>query len=560
MKSVASKNWNGLLYTQSDGSTTSYPPAVTPTGVAFPRTAIIAMSGSGSNFDQSYPPTPYSSQVVSIGTNGYFASGTYPGNPVRWMGQFDVALIGGNWEGWDGNGTYDRALLVDAIKQITNVSGYNPATVWQYHILEPANSSLSTLPYPTWYHQVANESWYVYSGANQSGSPISAGSGKYEVNWAAAWPNAQAGTSADQCFTPKRSTATYDGSAEDPPQYAAAYFTEMTALRHSSVTTVVSGTIGASAYTDSRFYPNLYSGPSDNQMKAPNIDGFFLDNNLAEPYYAGYYDLQNNYAADINGSAAGPWLIRGSAHYFLRYQQIMAKAYPGRTYLNVCNFASWPQTYGHSLTSFNAMTNGVTNLVHGGVLEQQIQPGNPGSSMQGLFGAVTMIKAAQAITNFCLNPKQVIFNGSNSSATDYQGARYIICAALIVGCHGSVSNNSSYRVDDYVWYDEYGGNPGTNVGKGWLGSPLSLPTAAGVNGVWIALYQNGVVLWNPWNNGSQTITLSQINSYLGKTLSLNFIKGVQDPTLNSGNAMTSVTLADDGAGGFRGDGVVLAIV
>jgi len=165
--------------------------------------------------------------------------------------------------------------------------------------------------------------------------------------------------------------------------------------------------------------------------------------------------------------------------------------------------------------------------------------------MQGQFGATATLGSYQAIMDFCAAPKQVVFNGESASATDFQSARYILAAALMDDGYCFVSNDNSYRVDDSIWYDEYGGNPNTGIPKGWLGFRVgSPPTAAAVNGLWIAQFDNGVAVCNPMGNGSQTITASQINTYLGGSYSFSYISGVQDTTTNPGGPFSQATLAD----------------
>jgi len=120
--------------------------------------------------------------------------------------------------------------------------------------------------------------------------------------------------------------------------------------------------------------------------------------------------------------------------------------------------------------------------------------------MQGQFGATATLGSYQAIMDFCAAPKQVVFNGESASATDFQSARYILAAALMDDGYCFVSNDNSYRVDDSIC--------------------------------------------NPMGNGSQTITASQINTYLGGSYSFSYISGVQDTTTNPGGPFSQATLAD----------------
>ena len=63
------------------------------------------------------------------------------------------------------------------------------------------------------------------------------------------------------------------------------------------------------------------------------------------------------------------------------------------------------------------------------------------------------------------------------------------------------------------------------------------------NGVWKREFQGGVVLWNPKGSGTRTVTVSGLVSPSGHT-GLKHILGTQNPSLNNGYAVTSVTLKD----------------
>lgn len=506
---------------------------VAPAGHPFPRTAIIAIGG-----DQQYNPVPYSSQVAPIEPNGYFSSATYGGNPIPWMGRHDVVLVNGDWEGWDNNNTYDRFTLVDCIKQTLNVSAYSPSIVWQYSIMEVPDTTVANNPYPTWNQACATNHWYLYTGANQTGATVPVSGTTVEGNWAAAWPLAQAGTAADQCFTPARTTAHYDGSPEDPPQFFAAYAPELAVVRHSAVTGQVGGYIPASAYSDPRF-------AFDDSAKAPNVDAIMLDNCFAFPRYAGYYDLQTSYAAYLSNSPAGAWMLRGSQHFFARYQQIMQRAYPGRTYYNIGNLASWDYSFVGG--NFANATSGLVNTLHGGIME-----GAMGAtwSIEG-YGWLAVLQSYNAEMDFCLAPKHLMFVAYPATTTSYQQMRYYLTTGLMDDGYVCLAVANSYIASNYIWWDEYGGNPGTNIPKGWLGYPLGArPAAPAINGVWLREFTNGVVACNPKGNGPQTLTATQIAATLGHSVTLSFFKGVQNPSFNTGAAFASVNLAD-------GDGVLL---
>lgn len=551
-KAVNKKDWNGGLYVQSDGSTTSYQPQQQATGIPFPRTAAITISGDA-NGNQHYLPSPYSSQVSGkvISSTGFFQESSY-GNPIPWMGRYDICIIGGQWEGWDDANAYDRGVLTDCVRQITNVSGFNPTKVWQYHIFEERETNNGNAPYNSMYPTVDSQKWLLYGAANQSGSPVNDSfGGGYSTNWAVAWPGNVNGVSADNMISPGRTIATYNGSAEDLTQYAAAYFIELTLARHSNFSTIVDGTISASSYTDSRWYPTLVLGNNNDSMKAPNVDAIFLDNLFCVPQTGGYYDLANNYAAYDYTSATMPWLIRGAQHFQARVQEILAKCYPSRSYHRVGNIAQFPWAYQANPSQFSTRAGGLSGYLDGGVLESVV---GPGSSFDRTYGTAATIQSYQTTMDFCSTDKLVVVHGEISSMTDYQTARYALAISLMDAgfCCTCISG---YKANGQLWLDEFGGNPGTNIGKGWLNQPTGArPTSSAISGCWVRDFNHGTVILNPMGNGSKTITASQLNSYLGTNYSFKFFHGVQNPSLNSGASMSSVTL---NATSTVGDAVLL---
>lgn len=528
-------------------------------GIPFPRVAVIGIGG-----DQSYGwdnNGTYLGQVGSnaISSNGYFSGASYV-NPIQWLGRFDLAIIGGVWEGWTSSGGRDRADLVEAIKQVCYPIGAS-AKVFSYNIMEETASPPAPLGSsqnqngtadPTSYlsNEIANQQWYLYSDTQGDPAQGSDGTAYAETNWAVAWPNAVGGTSADTSFAPKRVTAP-DGTSEGPTDWAADYFVSLSLTRSTGYTGSASGTISPASFIDSR-----WSWPYETD--APNQDGLFIDNLFAAPYVGGYYDLQN-YCAGNSTAFNTPvcaWLMRGTQHFFARFQTEVQKAYPGRTYYNFGNLASWQYAYVSGY--WGTVSNGIQNTMHGGLLEGSI---GASWSIEQNSGWYADINSLQGIVDFCLDPKLVVHatRGSGTKSTNYQLMRYGLTTALMGQAYHTCDQDSGYDYSTAIWYDEYGGNPGTNVPKGYLGNPKgSRPTAAAIGPVWVADFDNGVALCFPRTDLSNnpypspvTVTADQINSYLGTNYSFSFIKGVQNPALNSGQAMTSVTLQPGG------DGVIL---
>jgi hypothetical protein len=117
------------------------------------------------------------------------------------------------------------------------------------------------------------------------------------------------------------------------------------------------------------------------------------------------------------------------------------------------------------------------------------------------------------------------------NASHYQGMRYGLCTALQRGYYYDAEAGTPAT----LWYfDEYNG--GTVDEVGYLGPPVDPPQSISwQNGVWRRRYTNGAAYVNPKGNGTQTVALG-VTQY--------HISGSQQPTINTGNSATSVTLQD----------------
>lgn len=535
-KNIAARNWAGSLHRWWDNTTRCNQDP----GPPFPRTAIVAIGG-----DQGYgSATAYLSQVTGnqVASNGFFPSSAFV-NPVQWIGRYDLAILGGSWDGWTTSIGRDRADLVDALQQIV-YPHFRPPYVFVYNIFERAQTTLTNNPNPEYNAQVSTQSWYLRNAAGSGGSPVASwdDASAAEVNYTVAWPTQVGSTPLDQSFA--ATVLAPDGTHQGPAEWSADYFANRGMLRAGSYTGTVCGTIAGSSLVDSRW-------SFTDRMKCPNAAGFFMDNCFAAPRVAGFYDLATNATASDYLSAACGYMLRGIQHYMLRMQSQLAKGYPGRTYLNYANIGSW----GFSIQNggWSAISSAIAGTMHGGVLEHYI---GLVSSLEASAGWLATKNAYSAIMDFCLAPKLPTFTVSLSvptagSAAWYQLARYGLTTCLMDDGYFACDSVSGYDYSTQApWLDEFGGNPGTNIAKGWMGNRVgSRPSAAAVNGVWIAEFDHAVALCNPKGNGIQTITAAQINA-AGIAGAFHFFSGTQNATLNSGAAFASVTLQDS-------DGVLL---
>jgi Hypothetical glycosyl hydrolase family 15 len=131
------------------------------------------------------------------------------------------------------------------------------------------------------------------------------------------------------------------------------------------------------------------------------------------------------------------------------------------------------------------------------------------------------------------NTKQAKIVGFNvwGAVDDYRLLRYAYASCLLDDGYFSFTDKSR-GYSSVPWFDEYNHK---------LGKALSVPpTAAWSQGVWRRDFQNGVVLVNPT---SETRTVN-VESGLRR------LAGTQDPAVNSGSAVSQVSIRPK-------DGIVL---
>ena len=246
----------------------------------------------------------------------------------------------------------------------------------------------------------------------------------------------------------------------------------------------------------------------------PSIDGFFMDNVFTVPRVAGDWYRDNQLLPDTASSAAVA-LQAGYERWFSLVRQLM----PGK--YQIGNIATW-------YMGTSSLPAGYQKMVDGGVMEAMIGKSYSVETYAGWQAMMTQYYDTMGSLNA---PQLGIFN-QWGDPTDYQSMRYGLASCLMNdGYYSFTSNSAGYT--GVVWFDEFNGNLGQAV------SPP--PTAAWQNGVWRRDFTNGIALVNPKGNGPQTVQL-------GGTFVK--IKGSQDPSVNSGQTVTSVSLQDR-------DGIIL---
>ena len=257
-----------------------------------------------------------------------------------------------------------------------------------------------------------------------------------------------------------------------------------------------------------QWYVNNYYKPN------PAIDGFFMDNVFAQPKVAGDW-TRDGVLLQPTASKAAAALEAGYERWFQLTRQLM----PGK--YQIANLGSW----GRGNTS---IPGGYQDMVDGGVLEAMI---GESYSVESWGGWQEMMTQYDKVMQVVRSPKLVIFN-QWGSPTDYQSFRYGLASCLMNNAYYSFTSSSA-GYDGVVWFDEYDAQ---------LGDTISIPpTSAWQKGVWRRDFADGIALVNPKGNGPQTVSLG--GSFVK-------IKGTQDPAVNDGATVTSVTLQDR-------DGIIL---
>lgn len=118
--------------------------------------------------------------------------------------------------------------------------------------------------------------------------------------------------------------------------------------------------------------------------------------------------------------------------------------------------------------------------------------------------------------------------------------RYFLSSALMEDAFYIVSDMASGGYSTVMWFDEFWGGDLKKVG--FLGYPKEPPqTAPKENGLFIREFDNGLVIVNPGGNGRRSVNVGS---------GWRRIRGTQDPTHNSGEAVQSLSLDER-------DGIIL---
>lgn len=511
-----------------------------------PRDALTATGG-----DQSYGKNTTSGftsyAAAGIGTPAYTAT--------QLMGSYNiVASLGASYEG----SNVPKQDLVTTIKgggSHPNLKNqYSPPAVFLYAIME--SSTPTGGGYQGLADLIVSQNWWTYVGAGATGGTLTSPNASFsEVNYGYAWPTSIGSASLDAPIAGNVYGSLWNGFG--PAETASLYF------------------------CDSLLTTNPQYFTSQTNGAAPNANGIFWDNCFSYPggggnlgNISGSWDgigQQTNNSAAAYPSGASSLIARGQWHVLQRMQTYLGSRNPGKQYFNFGNFGNYFNVIG--LGSPNTYTSSaVANTWHGGLVEYAF--GEGGAAFQGYQTFAQVLQSYNSTMDFCIAPKMVCLgarmpasDGSQTATwriggtqttvttgtpTEYQCARTAMSfVALDDGVCCFIVSGNRYALLTY--YDEQGDDSGsqTNVGKNWLGPRIGgrPTTAAFGNGMWGALFQNGLVVHNPWGNGSQSLSHAQIQAVFPGTWQC--ISGGQAPTINTGATFTSRTFGDPDGQFFR---------
>jgi hypothetical protein len=249
---------------------------------------------------------------------------------------------------------------------------------------------------------------------------------------------------------------------------------------------------------------------------SPSIDGLYTDSMYWKPRKDGDWN-QDGKVDSSSDSTVRAWYRQGWATYI---SAIRAKM-PGKKQIG--NVADWGDT--------SAVLTELQGKLDGGLMEGMI--GKTWSTETSTGWAAMMARYRKTMAAMA-GEKLLIFHAVGTP-TDYQGFRYGLASCLMDNGYFAYNDTttSSGKYTGVPQFDEY------NVD---LGAATSSPsTSAYQNGVYRRDFEKGIVLVNPKGNGGRTVTLGG---------SFKKFSGTQDPGVNNGATVTSVTLKDR-------DGIIL---
>ncbi len=262
---------------------------------------------------------------------------------------------------------------------------------------------------------------------------------------------------------------------------------------------------------------------------APSLDGHYHDNVLFFAQLSGDFTLSGmTESAKDHGK---DWRT-GLRRYFDELESIDPE---------LIRFANLDDMYsvGVSDPTNTAAAAPLDGILHGALLEGFL--GKAYSLETFISWSATMAEYRFRM-NMTVAPHLAVcgHGGVNADGSDpydstpYQAMRYGVASVLLDDGWYAFSPDG-YPDDVLFSFDELGGNAG-GPPVGYLGYPTEpYATKAWQNGVWRRDFDKGIALVNPKGNGVQTVSLGGTFRHL---------TGAQNPSLNDGSKVTTVTLQD----------------
>ena len=451
-------------------------------GFDYTSASLAPGGGSATTTGDTFPRLAY----LAIGGSQAFNS-TYQANAAK----VHLDIIGGGWEGWGSSLGYDKETVISNIKAQSTVH----TRVFQYVDLNEMYFNQASSGFPTYWSEINNMNWWVYnagtSGTKTLDAEDSTGA-KGVVNMA---------------------TYTVDPSTGLGP-YA----------------------WGAN-YVNNLLHLGTYTGKGN---PVPDLDGFFLDNLAPQPYEDGDW-LHTGSSQSKSDPTVGTAFRTGEKKFF----DEMSVIWPAGVQIANMGLDSTGWDTGVAFSPLNGVPSGGMDEAALGV----------NWSYESWAGAETMQSVYKYTWDNTGGPQYLLFghshlqtNGVDASAYDssgnitaysptWQGMRYGLAACLMGNGYDTPTGMSGYSDQTFLWFDEF---DNAGAGVGYLGQAIDpWQTGPWSNGVWKREYQNGIVLWNPKGNGTQTVSLAGLGN-------LKQIAGSQDSAINNGAIVTNgtVTLND----------------
>jgi hypothetical protein len=244
----------------------------------------------------------------------------------------------------------------------------------------------------------------------------------------------------------------------------------------------------------------------------PTLDGIFTDNVFWKPRRDGDWNLDGKIDSQNDPVVQG-WYRAG----YRQYVDTLRKAMPNKLFL--ANAADWGQSA--------AVTPEYKGAFNGGVMEHIF---GRKQSLENVSWKALMDVYRKTMANFA-EPKLGLFQ-HDGHVNDYKMMRYGLTTCLMDDGYYSF-NNEAHVNYGVPWFDEFDAK---------LGKAVSKPqTSAWQSGVYRRDFEKGIALVNPRGNGTRTVTLE------GDFVK---IKGTQDPKVNDGSTVRTVTLQER-------DGIIL---